>query len=242
MQLQEIYKICNEISPFELQESWDNSGVQVGFMAQEIKQIVLSLDIDHELLDSLEENTLLITHHPLIFKPIKIFDVTMYEAGFIQKMIQKNIAMLSLHTNFDKTHLNRYVATEVLGYMIEKEDDFLLTLQSKEEAFEKIYSDVVAKLSLRYPKVVMPTKKIQKIALCTGSGASLLPKVDAELFLTGDIKYHDAMLAKALGIGMIDIGHFESEQFFSAILAKELKNFGIDAIISQSKNPFDYIV
>ena len=241
MQLQEIYNICNEISPFELQEGWDNSGVQVGFMAQEVEHIVLSLDIDHELLETLQPNTLLITHHPLLFKPIKMFDPTMYEAGFIQKMIQKNVMMLSLHTNFDKTHLNRYVAQEVLGYKIEKEESFLLTLEVA-ESFETIYANVVKKLSLRAPKVVMPQKTIQKIALCTGSGASLLPQVDAELFLTGDIKYHDAMLAKALGIGMIDIGHFESEQFFSEILQKELKNFGIDAIISQSKNPFDYRV
>jgi putative NIF3 family GTP cyclohydrolase 1 type 2 len=69
----------------------------------------------------------------------------------------------------------------------------------------------------------------------------MLSSIKADLYLTGDIKYHDAMLAKALNISMIDIEHFASEKFFSEILAKELKNFGLQAIISQSINPFDYI-
>ena len=54
---------------------------------------------------------------------------------------------------------------------------------------------------------------------------SLLPYIKADLFLTGDIKYHEAMEAKALGISLIDIGHFESEIFFSEILYKLLENY-----------------
>ena len=79
------------------------------------------------------------------------------------------------------------------------------------------------------------------MALTTGSGCSLIPKIEADCFLTGDIKYHDAMQAKALNLSLIDIGHYESEQFFAKILEQYLKNLGLEAIITQSKNPFTYI-
>jgi len=65
--------------------------------------------------------------------------------------------------------------------------------------------------------------------------------IKAECFLTGDIKYHDAMEAKTIGLSMIDIGHFESERYFGEILAKDLENLGLSVIISSSKNPFTYI-
>ena len=60
-------------------------------------------------------------------------------------------------------------------------------------------------------------------------------------FLTGDIKYHDAMQAKSIGLSLIDIGHYESEHFFAQILLKHLKFLGLEVIIASSKNPFTYI-
>ena len=62
--------------------------------------------------------------------------------------------------------------------------------------------------------------------------------VEADCFLTGDIKYHDAMKALSENLMMVDIGHYESEQFFAEILAEELKNLPLLVIISHSKNPF----
>jgi putative NIF3 family GTP cyclohydrolase 1 type 2 len=106
--------------------------------------------------------------------------------------------------------------------------------------WEQFCADIKTAFGLKQLKTVVSTNHVKKVALCTGSGASLLPHVKADCFLTGDIKYHDAMAAKALGIAMIDIGHYESERFFSEIMLKELKNFGIQAIISNSINPFDY--
>jgi putative NIF3 family GTP cyclohydrolase 1 type 2 len=65
--------------------------------------------------------------------------------------------------------------------------------------------------------------------------------IEADCFLTGDIKYHDAMKAKTLGLSLIDIGHFESECYFGEVLSGYLKNLGLTVIISSSKNPFTYI-
>ena len=240
MKIAEIYEKLDTLSPFELQESWDNSGLQVGSMNDEVEHIVLSIDIDEELLESVAPNTLLITHHPLIFGGIKSFDFDTFPPNFIKKMIAKKISAIAMHTNFDITHLNDYVATEILGLEIAKKEGFLayMHIQSDFRSFAKRVQDV---FGLEVLKVVECHDKIQSVALCTGSGASMLRDVKADLFLTGDIKYHDAMLAKALGISMIDIGHYESEHFFAPILQKELKNLGIQAIISQSVNPFSYI-
>ena len=66
MKIKEIYDLLNEISPFELQESWDNSGLLVGGFDQSVKQIVLSVDIDEALIETYEEGTLFVLHLSLI--------------------------------------------------------------------------------------------------------------------------------------------------------------------------------
>ena len=67
MRVQKLVELLNELSPFELQDEWDNSGLLVGDFSQDISKIALSIDVDEGLIDSLDENTLLITHHPIIF-------------------------------------------------------------------------------------------------------------------------------------------------------------------------------
>ena len=68
MKIAEIYEILNSVAPFEMQESWDNSGLLLGEMNTQIKgKIYLSLDLDSDLIENAEENSLFITHHPLIF-------------------------------------------------------------------------------------------------------------------------------------------------------------------------------
>lgn len=247
MSIEEIYKILDAISAFELQESWDNSGLLVGDWKHEVKRIVLSVDIDEELLESLEEDTLVITHHPIIFGGLKQLEFNQYPAKLLQKMVKKNISNIAMHTNFDKTHLNSYVATEVLGYKITEKEGFVAYLEVDERfgeegmEFDEFAKSIAEKLGLAQIKCIKKHAKIKRIALTTGSGASLMKTIDADCFLTGDIKYHDAMEAKTIGLSMIDIGHFESERYFGEVLAKDLQNLGISVIISSSKNPFTYV-
>jgi len=240
MKISQIYKFLDELSPFELQESWDNSGLLLGSFNQDIKKIVLSIDVDEELIDSMENDTLLITHHPIIFGGLKQLDFSKYPANLIQKMIQKNISNIAMHTNFDQTHLNDFVATEILGYKIVKKDGFVAYLDVDEE-FDTFAKKVSSVFGLPHAKCVKSSNHVKRVALTTGSGCSLLKSIDADCFLTGDIKYHDAMEAKSINLSLIDIGHFESERFFARILHSHLKNLGLEAIMSTSKNPFTYI-
>jgi len=237
MLLKEIYKHLDKISPFELQEKWDNSGLIMGDMTRDVSQIVVSLDVDFELIKEAKIGTLFVVHHPLIFDKLTQLDFAKYPSNLIEEMILKKQSCIALHTNFDQTHLNKYVFEKILGFTLDSQNPFLCTTQG-EWNYKELLNLVKEKLNLPTLKVVGKKEKITSIALCTGSGASLIDEVEADCFLTGDIKYHDAMKAMSENLMMIDIGHYESEKFFAEILIEELKVLPILAIIANSKNPF----
>jgi len=237
MQLQEIYNHLDKVSPFELQEKWDNSGLIVGEMTREASQIVVSLDIDIAMIEEAKEGTLFVVHHPLIFDKLAQLDLSKYPANLLEKMILKKHSLIAMHTNFDQTHLNKYVFEKILGFTMQSQNAFLCTTQG-EWNYKALLKLIKEKLGLPTLKVVGKKENIKTIALCTGAGASLIDEVEADCFLTGDIKYHDAMKAMSEDLMMIDIGHYESEKFFAEIMMDELKVLPILAIIANSKNPF----
>ena len=243
MKIQEIYEFLNELSPFELQEKWDNSGLVVGSMEDEFERVYISMDLDLETVEKAHENSLFITHHPLIFSPLRTVNFDSYSTKILRRLIQKNIAVISLHTNIDKTHLNAYVAKDILGLDVIDGEEYILYANAN-CTFDELKSSVSKRLGLEYVKSVRCHEKVLKVALVTGSGMSMISQVQADVFLTGDIKYHDAMEAKARGISLIDIRHYESEHHFSnlmmGLLEKYLKKNELKAIISASKNPFEF--
>ena len=241
MTIEEVYNKLDSISPFELQEGWDNSGLIIGSMGQEVSQIVLSLDIDEELINSAKENTLFIVHHPLIFSKLSALNLDYYPSNLLAKMIVKNQSLIAMHTNFDKTHLNRYVFTKVLGLNLQSQSDFICS-DNRSFKTQDIIELVASKFGLNCVRVVGSKEHVEGVSLTTGAGASLIDSVSTECFLTGDIKYHDAMKALAQNKVLIEIGHFESEQFFVDVMNDLLNSMPISVIIAQSKNPFKTIV
>ncbi|MEA1880737.1 MAG: Nif3-like dinuclear metal center hexameric protein [Campylobacterota bacterium] len=237
MKLQEIYNHLDKISPFELQEKWDNSGLILGDMSREVSQIVVSLDIDLEMIKEAKEGTLFVVHHPLIFGKLTQLDFAKYPSNLMEAMILKKHSCIALHTNFDQTHLNKYVFEKILGFTLTSQSAFLC-MTKDEWNYKALLTHIKEKLGLATLRVVGKKENIKSIALCTGAGASLMDEVEADCFLTGDIKYHDAMKAMSEDLMMVDIGHYESEKFFAQILLNELKVLPILAIIANSKNPF----
>jgi len=240
MKISEIYTKLDKISPFEFQEKWDNSGLLVGDMEREVKHIAIALDVDELMLQEAKEDTLFIVHHPLIFSSLKALDFSTYPANLLEIMLQKRLSLIAMHTNFDKTHLNSYVFEKVLGFNKTSQNEFICVAKG-EWSKEELLSHLKAKLGLDKLRVVSPKSRITSIALTTGAGASLIDEVEADCFLTGDIKYHDAMKAVSQNLMMVDIGHYESEKFFSEVLMAELENLALFAIIANSKNPFDLV-
>ena len=237
MKLQEVYNFLDKVSPFELQEKWDNSGLIVGDMTRDVSQIVVSLDVDSEMIENTQEGTLFVVHHPLIFGKMTQLDFAKYPSNLIEKMILKKQSLIALHTNFDQTHLNKYVFEKVLGFTLVSQNPFICTTKG-EWNYKELLTLLKEKLNLPTLRVIGKKEHITSIALTTGAGASLIDEVEADCFLTGDIKYHDAMKAMSEDLMMVDIGHYESEKFFAEILIGELKVLPILAIIADSKNPF----
>ena len=245
MKIKKIYNFLNNLSPFDLQEKWDNAGLIVGSFDDEIKKVYISIDLDEELVDEVENNSLIITHHPLIFSGLKRVNYDSYSTKLLQKLIKKDISLISMHTNIDKTHLNKYVVSEILGFKIENTNEFI-SYANVNMQFNDLVKYVSDKLDLKTTKAVKCNDFIKNVAIVTGSGMSLIKEVQADCFLTGDIKYHDAMEAKARGISLIDIRHYESERHFSnlleGLLSEYLKKNELKAIITASKNPFVFFI
>ncbi len=240
MKIAEIIDILNQISPFELQEEWDNGGLMLGRAEDEVEDIYVGIDVDLNLLEEINKNSVLIVHHPIIFRGIKKLDFNRYPSNLIQKAIQKNISIVALHTNYDKTHLNRFVLEEVLGFEVSDCSEYLCNFKVG-MPFDKFAKRVGESLGLSHIKTVCSHKIVETASICTGSGASMIEFLQTDCLLTGDIKYHEAVEAKESKISLIDIGHYESEVYFGPSLKKELQNYGLSAIIANSKNPFRYL-
>jgi len=238
MKLGAIYDFLDTLSPFATQASWDNSGLLIGSRDDEVGQIYLSLDVDSALLEEVSENSLIIAHHPLIFSGIKQLNFAKYPSNLIQKMVQKKISLIAMHTNFDLSHLNAYVASK-LGFEIKESKEFV-TYFDVNQSFDDLVLHVKHILGIDHLRIVRSREWIGRCAITTGSGGDLISKIDADCFLSGDLKYHQALEAKENNLSLIDIGHFESERYFPECLANNLKNLPLKAIMSNSKNPFEY--
>jgi len=237
LKLKKVYKFLDTISPFDLQEKWDNSGLIVGSFDDKVKQIVLSIDIDEELIKVYDKHTLFVVHHPLIFSGIKELNFAKYPANLIQKLIAKKQSLIAMHTNVDKTHLNRYVFEKVLGFSLDEERDFIAQTNQSFDSKELI-EHIKKSFNLEYLRVVNFKKRVKGLSLTTGAGASLIDDIQSECFITGDIKYHDAIKALNQNLMLIEVGHYETEKFFAKALINSLETLPISVIISQSQNPF----
>ena len=99
----DIVGIINKIAPMALAEAWDNPGLQIGDPAAEVTRVMVALDPTPDVIDSALEAScqLLVTHHPLIFKPLKSISTATPHGALIQKAIKGGVSIVSLHTNYD---------------------------------------------------------------------------------------------------------------------------------------------
>lgn len=240
--ISQILVDLDSLSPFSLQESWDNSGLILGSKEGSFKQIYVALEVTQELLEQIKADSVLITHHPLIFSPLKQIISEYYPSSLLHLAIQKNIQLIAMHTNFDKTHFGKYVTKEILGIKNFSQEEFLVQFQWDND-FHSLCTLIKEKFKLQTLKITQTTNpQCKNIGLITGSGGSFIGKLShIDCFITGDIKYHDAMEGMQKNIHLIDCGHYELERYFGEILLPLLTNLGYKAIILDSKNPFSYI-
>lgn len=242
--IRDILTLLNEIAPFDLSEDWDNSGLQVGTMNGEVKKILIGLDVSLPLLNFAKNENfdLIITHHPLMLHPEKSIDFDRMPGRAIEIAAKHGIGIISLHTNIDKAvgGLNDYFASSI-GF--KKTAPFLIDpsvhgLKHEQTGIGRIgYPDtkltlkqlvnqIKEKLNLSYLRVTgNMDMTVEAVAICTGSGSSLIEEFinsKADVFITGDVKYHGARRVEEVSKGLIDVGHFGSERMVVDLFFEKL--------------------
>ncbi|MDP3453612.1 MAG: Nif3-like dinuclear metal center hexameric protein [Bacteroidales bacterium] len=257
MTARDIISILEEFAPAGIQEEWDNSGLMVGDISREIDSVLLALDCTPEVIEEAGERgvKMIVTHHPLIFKGVKSIGADNILGRAIMSAIKKDIIIYSMHTNIDKVPGG--VSSLMAGRLglinvqiLESEDNGATGLG--------VIGDLEEEMSVRdFIKVVKESfslniirsskervKKIKRVALCGGSGGSLINRArlsGADVFISGDISYHNYFCED--GFMVMDIGHYESEidvlNLLMSVILKKIPNFAVH-ISEKNNNPIYY--
>lgn len=248
MKTKEIVRILEDSFPCINAEEWDNVGLLVGDMNREVKKIQFSIDATLEAIENAVKNNadMIITHHPLIFKPIKSIKEQEILGKKIRKLIKNNIDVYCIHTNLDSTigGLNDWILkkmgieeSQILELNIENNCGIGRVYTLEDETDLNTYIEKLKNI-LSIPNIRLISKEsnknIKKIALINGSAMSywrLAKNKNIDLFITGDVSYHDALDAQESGLSIIDFGHYESEHFFYEVLTKKLGSTELDFVI-----------
>ncbi len=242
--ISEVIEKLEKIAPLETQEEWDNSGWQINLGIKNTKKIMLALNVTEDTIrQAISQNCdLIISHHPMIFKPLSCI-----KNKAIISAIQNKIQIYSAHTNFDKSSIGTtQTLVEVLKKPLELRtikslNDFvkIATLKTPLRS-EDFISKIKTTLKIDYVKVSNSQNEIKMIAFCAGAGADFAYDVkqkNIDCFITGDVKYH-----QALDAGMIvDIGHFESEIISLNSLKKLFENLEVNVILSKEEPVFEIV-
>jgi len=238
--LRDILGILEEIAPADLAESWDNPGLQIGSYSQEIKKIFMALDPTLTALRtaSLRNAQLLLTHHPLIFKPISRVDIDIYPGNVLLEAVKNSISVVAAHTNLDVAQggINDILADllnlnnvevlmqkdEVVGAGLGRIGD--LPGPDKLSAMGNRVKEIIGAAKIRI--IGREDTQVKRLAVVGGSGGNLISlayKKGADVLLTGDIGYHHAREAESLGMSLIDGGHFHTEKTAFRVFGEYLK-------------------
>lgn len=239
----DIYALLDSISPFSAQEKWDNSGLNIGSMHQNVDSIVLALELDSGIANTLAPNTLVITHHPLIFSPLMTFDSARYPAKLIATLLEKRCALIAMHTNFDATHLNEHFAKEILGFSDTQSIGIAQMCAIEPTSIADLAQKCKEKLSLSHIRYTPYNFLVENVFIVCGAGASYAREIytPKSCLICGDVKYHDAMIGQCNEIGFIDVEHYTSEREFAKILQGILQIKNLNATIAPNFSPFSYL-
>lgn len=237
--LQQIVDFMEEWAPLSYAESYDNPGLQVGHPEQTVERILVAVDASESVLQQACEQKadLLITHHPLIFHPVKRLVSTERNGARLLQLIENGIALYSAHTNLDTApggNNDRAAAqlglTQVRAVGWPGEQACLRIGELAEPlTLSALARQVRERFQLPGVRLIgQPEQKVQRVALCTGSGMDFMPlalEQGADAFVTGDITYHRADEAQAAGLGLIDATHFGTDRLSTIWVAEELRSW-----------------
>lgn len=229
-----------KLAPAAYACSWDNPGFQAGRSDKEIKKVLVALDVTDEVVDQAVswKADLLVTHHPLIFKPLKLVNDENFISRRILKLIQADICYFAMHTNFDVAPgCMADLAAEKLGILSGEPLETVGEAEGKDigigkvgmisepQTIEELAQMVKKAFGLPFVTVYgtgQVKEKVSRIAVSPGSGGSMIEaalKSSAQVLITGDIGHHEGIDAAARHMAVIDAGHYGLEHIFMPFMA-----------------------
>lgn len=240
--ISEIISFLNEHAPFALAESWDNIGLLVGDSTRTVTSILIGLDPTCTLAEeaiSLGADAI-ITHHPLIFKPLPAIDTASPTGRFIEMTVSHRISVIACHTNLDSAERG---VSDILAKAVGLEHVQPLlpnfTLNNPAHGMGRIgrfakarpaadfLRDLGAALGL--PAFFIAGRlpaTISTVAVCGGSGselASLARDRGADIFITAEVKHNTARWAEEQGFCLVEGTHYGTEHHAVTLLAELLE-------------------
>ena len=231
MLCREIIQVIEAAYPREAALDFDNVGLLAGRSEKEVQRIYLALDATDTVIDrALEAGAdMLITHHPLIFSPLKRVTDEDFVSRRVVKLIQNDIAYYAMHTNYDVLGMAA-LSERILQIRGAEVLDVTMERDGREEGIGRIGklehpmtlgecgAYVKHKLELSSVKVFGDlASQVSRIAVSPGAGKSAIPTAiakGADVLVTGDIGHHDGLDAVEQGLAVIDAGHYGTEYIF----------------------------
>ena len=248
----DIMEFMESLAPKDLKMDWDNVGLNCGSKAAPVRKILVALDpFEHVCREAVDWNAdLLVTHHPLIFRPwSSVTDETPISRGLIN-LIRHDISHFCAHTNLDCAigGVNDVLATKLGLRNTQTVPGDAHGMLRMGEVKEQNLSDFLAfvKETLRCDgmRYVSGGKSVHKVAVGGGACAGALYDTIAagcDTFVTSDIKYNDWWDAKELGLNLIDAGHFHTENPMVAMLAEKIAAAFPEVEVKISENHWDCV-
>lgn len=261
MKCSKIIEELETLAPVSMACEWDNPGLLAGRSEKEVKKILLAVDATDSVIEQavMQGADLLITHHPLIFKPLKQVNDQNFISRRILTLIQKDISYYAMHTNFDAAP--GCMADLAAKRLALKNSRVLEPMGSTAEGVEYgigVIGELTEELTLRelaekvkevfgLPFVTVfgdleTSGKLRRAAICPGAGGSTCSEAlsgQAEVYITGDISHHEGIDAVACGMSVIDAGHYGIEQIFMGFMQSYLENkLGKEIEILQAAQEF----
>jgi dinuclear metal center YbgI/SA1388 family protein len=260
IRVKDITDELERIAPLRWQEGFDNAGMQVGNADREASTALLCLDVTEEVIDEAITKgcNLIISHHPLAFRPFKALTGSNYVERCIMKACKHDLCIYSAHTNMDNAPQGvNYLLAEKLGL----ENVRILSPEADKDGAGSGIMGILPKAvdptdflqnlkrifnlhCLKHSR--LPDKTVRNIAICGGSGAFLWPEAvlaGADVLLTGEAKYNDFFDVENR-LMLVAIGHYESEvctkELFHRIISEKFPTFAL-YFSNDNSNPVKYL-
>ena len=260
MLCKEIIQVIEAAYPREAALDFDNVGLLAGRTEKEVKRVYIALDATDAVIDRAVEAgaDMLITHHPLIFSPLKKVTDEDFVSRRVVKLIQNDISYYAMHTNYDVLGMAE-LAEKILGIRNTEVLDITMEKDGKPEGIGRIGElekpmtleeccvYVKHKLNLGSLKVFGDMQaEVSRLAIFPGSGKTAVAAAiakGADVLVTGDIGHHDGLDAVEQGLSVIDAGHYGTEYIFIDDMRRFLEDKlpVLDVITTPAIHPFQVI-